>query len=140
MVVFSQLIWLARSNLILNFMILSIFFIIINIATLFSLFSLLQAPDRFKVAALRNPVCNLSLMVGTSDIPDWCYVEAFGISGQNFYTELPSAEHLNYFLTKSPIFHLSKVCVFYYLHLFLAFLFYQKVCFVTYSKLLHRFC
>lgn len=30
-----------------------------------------QHPDAFTSAVLRNPVCNLSLMVGLSDIPDW---------------------------------------------------------------------
>ncbi|XP_020244882.1 acylamino-acid-releasing enzyme 1-like isoform X2 [Asparagus officinalis] len=68
-----------------------------------------QAPDRFVVAAVRNPVCNLSLMVGTSDIPDWCYVEAFGTEGKKLCTEAPSSEHLNLFYNKSPISHLSKV-------------------------------
>ena len=37
-----------------------------------------QFPDSFRAAVLRNPVCNLSLMVGISDITDWCWVEAFG--------------------------------------------------------------
>ncbi len=27
---------------------------------------------------MRNPVCNLATMVTISDIPDWCFVEAFG--------------------------------------------------------------
>lgn len=31
-----------------------------------------QHPDRFKCAGLRNPVLNIALMVGLSDIPDWC--------------------------------------------------------------------
>ncbi|PHT36136.1 hypothetical protein CQW23_23836 [Capsicum baccatum] len=35
--------------------------------------------DKFAAAAAgRNPVCNLALIVGTTDIPDWCYFEAFG--------------------------------------------------------------
>ncbi|OVA05354.1 Peptidase S9 [Macleaya cordata] len=69
-----------------------------------------QAPDRFVAAAARNPVCNLALMVGTSDIPDWCYVEAYGGSeGKAYFTEAPSLEHLHVFYKKSPISHLSKV-------------------------------
>lgn len=51
-----------------------------------------QAPDRFVTAAVRSPMCNLSLMVGTTDIPDWCYVEAYGKNGKNVYTEAPSIE------------------------------------------------
>lgn len=37
-----------------------------------------QHPDRFKCAGLRNPVLNIALMVGVTDIPDWCYVETYG--------------------------------------------------------------
>lgn len=68
-----------------------------------------QAPDRFVAAAARNPVCNLALMVGTSDIPDWCYVESYGREGKNYFTEAPSAEHLIHLYDKSPILHVSKV-------------------------------
>ncbi|KAH9330828.1 hypothetical protein KI387_002936, partial [Taxus chinensis] len=67
-----------------------------------------QAPDRFVAAAVRNPVCNLSLMVGTTDIPDWCYVETYGKDGKNAYTEAPTTEDLNAFYHKSPISHISK--------------------------------
>ncbi|PKU60737.1 acylaminoacyl-peptidase [Dendrobium catenatum] len=67
-----------------------------------------QAPDRFVAAAVRNPVCNLSLMVGTSDIPDWCYVEAYGKEGKELFSEAPSAAHLRHLYSKSPISHLSK--------------------------------
>ncbi|KAI3814323.1 hypothetical protein L1987_19074 [Smallanthus sonchifolius] len=68
-----------------------------------------QAPDRFAAAAVRNPVCNLALMVGTSDIPDWCFVETFGTSGLFSYTEAPSPKLLSFFHEKSPISHVSKV-------------------------------
>ncbi|XP_059446033.1 acylamino-acid-releasing enzyme isoform X2 [Corylus avellana] len=68
-----------------------------------------QAPDKFVAAAVRNPVCNIALMVGTTDIPDWCYVEAFGIKGKYSFTEAPPAEQLTLFHSKSPISHLSKV-------------------------------
>ncbi|KAG6732745.1 acylamino-acid-releasing enzyme isoform X1 [Carya illinoinensis] len=68
-----------------------------------------QAPDKFVAAAVRNPVCNLALMVGTTDIPDWCYVEACGSKGKENFTEAPPAELLTLFHSKSPISHLSKV-------------------------------
>lgn len=68
-----------------------------------------QAPDRFTAAAVRNPVCNLTQMLGTSDIPDWCYIETFGTEGKNFFSEAISDEHLTLFHNKSPISHLSKV-------------------------------
>ncbi|XVF62998.1 hypothetical protein PTKIN_Ptkin09bG0053800 [Pterospermum kingtungense] len=68
-----------------------------------------QAPDKFAAAAARNPVCNLSSMVGITDIPDWCYVTSYGSNGKSIYTEAPSAEHLTHFYNKSPISHISKV-------------------------------
>ncbi|KAL6269493.1 hypothetical protein ACE6H2_026404 [Prunus campanulata] len=46
-----------------------------------------QAQDKFIAAAARNPVCNLALMVGTTDIPDWRYAEAYGSEGQNSFTD-----------------------------------------------------
>nr|GFB18366.1 acylamino-acid-releasing enzyme-like isoform X1 [Tanacetum cinerariifolium] len=68
-----------------------------------------QAPDKFTAAVVRNPVCNFALMVGTSDIPDWCFVEAFGTAGLSPYTEAPSPQLLSLFHEKSPISHVSKV-------------------------------
>ncbi|KAH6821552.1 acylaminoacyl-peptidase-like protein [Perilla frutescens var. hirtella] len=68
-----------------------------------------QAPEKFAAAAARNPVCNLALMVGTSDIPDWCFFEVYGSEGKSTFTESPSAEHLALFHNKSPIAHISKV-------------------------------
>lgn len=69
----------------------------------------LQAPDKFVAAAARNPVCNLASMVGTTDIPDWCYVETYGLDGKHKFTEAPSAEDLRLFYSKSPISHIGKV-------------------------------
>lgn len=68
-----------------------------------------QAPNKFVAAAARNPVCNLALMVGTSDIPDWCFFEAYGSEGKSMFTESPSDEHLSLLYSKSPISHISKV-------------------------------
>ncbi len=34
-----------------------------------------QYPDAFRAGVMRNPVCNISLMVGLTDITDWCFVE-----------------------------------------------------------------
>lgn len=69
----------------------------------------IQAPDKFAAAVAMNPVCNLALMVGTTDIPDWCYVVTCGTQGKSIFTEAPSAEHLQLFLNKSPISHVDKV-------------------------------
>jgi acylaminoacyl-peptidase len=38
-------------------------------------FSPLICLQTFLGAVLRNPVCNIALMSGLSDIADWCYVE-----------------------------------------------------------------
>ncbi|KAK3157570.1 hypothetical protein QOZ80_2AG0124530 [Eleusine coracana subsp. coracana] len=68
-----------------------------------------QAPDRFVVAAARNPVCNLALMVGTTDTPDWCYMVACGTEAKQYASESPSPDHLRLFYQKSPVAHISKV-------------------------------
>uniref|UniRef100_A0A2C9UDP0 acylaminoacyl-peptidase n=1 Tax=Manihot esculenta TaxID=3983 RepID=A0A2C9UDP0_MANES len=68
-----------------------------------------QAPDKFAAAAARNPVCNIASMVCTTDIPDWCFVQAYGIEGKNKFTEAASAEDLALFHSRSPISHVSKV-------------------------------
>jgi len=70
-----------------------------------------QAPDTFVAAAARNPVCNLQLMVGTTDIPDWCFVEIYGKDGKKYFSESPSVDDLCQFHQKSPISHISKVYV-----------------------------
>ena len=70
----------------------------------------MQAPDRFVAGAARNPVCNLALMIGTTDIPDWCYTVACGTEAKQYASESPSADHLRLFYEKSPIAHVSKVC------------------------------
>ncbi|XP_027366055.1 acylamino-acid-releasing enzyme-like [Abrus precatorius] len=68
-----------------------------------------QEPDKFIAAAAINPVCNLALMIGTTDIPDWCYVEAFGAIARNWFSQPLSAEDLALFYSKSPISHILKV-------------------------------
>lgn len=68
-----------------------------------------QAPEKFAAAAARNPVCNLALMVGTSDIPDWCFVESYGMEGIAKFTNAPTKEHLSVLYDKSPIAHVDKV-------------------------------
>lgn len=50
----------------------------------------------FTAAVLRNPVLDLSAMIHLSDIPDWCYIEAFGTEvcaadGTTLWTRLQSA-------------------------------------------------
>lgn len=37
-----------------------------------------QHPQAFAAGVLRNPVLDISAMIHLSDIPDWCYIEAYG--------------------------------------------------------------
>ena len=50
-------------------------------------------------------------MVGTSDIPDWCFVEIYGKEGKKYFSESPSVDDLCQFHQKSPISHISEVHV-----------------------------
>ncbi|GAX72583.1 hypothetical protein CEUSTIGMA_g39.t1 [Chlamydomonas eustigma] len=69
-----------------------------------------QHPEAFKAGVLRNPVCNLSLMVGISDITDWCYVETFGSEeGKRRAKTVPDPEDLAALYAISPIAHIHKV-------------------------------
>uniref|UniRef100_A0A383VD43 acylaminoacyl-peptidase n=1 Tax=Tetradesmus obliquus TaxID=3088 RepID=A0A383VD43_TETOB len=69
-----------------------------------------QHPERFRCAGLRNPVLNIALMVGVTDIPDWCYVEAYGTQeGRKRFSAEPSAEDLAKFWAVSPIAHIGGV-------------------------------
>lgn len=68
-----------------------------------------QHGDRFRCAILRNPVTNISLMSGTSDIPDWCYVEVFGCEeGMNRFSFAPTPDDLKGMYNASPIAHVEK--------------------------------
>eukprot|EP00887_Chlorella_sp_A99_P008103 scaffold12.g8103.t1 len=68
-----------------------------------------QHPAAFRAGVMRNPVCDLSVMVNVSDIPDWCYVEAWGTEeGRRRAAPRPSAEDLARFRAVSPIAHIDK--------------------------------
>lgn len=65
-----------------------------------------QYPDFYKAATCRNPVTNLTNMVGVTDIPDWSYVEA----GVEFdHTGIPDSELLSKMLQCSPVHYIDKV-------------------------------
>ncbi|XP_028966425.1 acylamino-acid-releasing enzyme [Galendromus occidentalis] len=66
-----------------------------------------QYPSAFKAAALRNPVCSLSMM-GPTDIPDWCWYEA-GCEGKFKHDSLPSRNDLAQALSVSPMSHAHKI-------------------------------
>eukprot|EP00590_Aulacoseira_subarctica_P007588 CAMPEP_0172414434 /NCGR_PEP_ID=MMETSP1064-20121228/1091_1 /TAXON_ID=202472 /ORGANISM="Aulacoseira subarctica , Strain CCAP 1002/5" /LENGTH=787 /DNA_ID=CAMNT_0013151099 /DNA_START=276 /DNA_END=2639 /DNA_ORIENTATION=- len=69
-----------------------------------------QFPDLFKVAAMRNPVTNIATMVTSTDIADWCYVEALG-AGSYDWTKFrpPFKDELNSMHDASPVAHVQNV-------------------------------
>jgi acylaminoacyl-peptidase len=69
-----------------------------------------QRPELFRAAVLRNPVCDLELMARLTDIPDWCYVEAFGSAeGRKRAGARPMRADLERFAAVSPVAHAGAV-------------------------------
>ena len=50
-----------------------------------------QYPSYFAAAAMRNPVTNIPSMVGVTDIPDWCHIEAKGLECDHKNAVVPSS-------------------------------------------------
>jgi len=62
---------------------------------------LIARDERFKAAVLYNPVTNISSMVTTTDIPDWCFLETGSVG--------LCSESINKMFEASPVFHLDKI-------------------------------
>lgn len=60
-------------------------------------------PDLFKRTVLRNPVVNISTMVGATDIPDWGFAEA-GVLGNGEGAFVANADALKEMYEKSPVY------------------------------------
>ena len=59
---------------------------------------------------MRNPVTNIPPMVTTTDIVDWCYVEALGLDGYDFDSLTPpTVAQLQSMFECSPIAHVKRV-------------------------------
>lgn len=65
-----------------------------------------QYPDRYAVVVTRNPVIDIAIMAGSTDIPDWCAVE----SGFEYSEKGPLSElELTAMRRCSPIAHVHRV-------------------------------
>lgn len=62
--------------------------------------------DFYKAASVHNPVENFATMSGTSDIPDWCYVQA-GLKYDP--SSPPTAKDYAELLSHSPMSAFNKV-------------------------------
>eukprot|EP00054_Salpingoeca_dolichothecata_P010788 m.60003 g.60003 ORF g.60003 m.60003 type:complete len:749 (-) comp19148_c2_seq2:91-2337(-) len=68
-----------------------------------------QFPDRYKACVMRNPVIDVSVMAGITDIPDWCYVEAGLQYDADAMTSAASVTVREKMMQASPIMHVSTV-------------------------------
>ena len=66
-----------------------------------------QYPNTFKVCVVRNAVTNIGSMVGSTDIPDWCYYEVAKATYDRW--KIGDPEFYKAAWEKSPINYVDKV-------------------------------
>lgn len=68
-----------------------------------------QFPRAFRACVMRNPVLNMAWEVGSTDIPDWCYVEC-GLAYPPAHEQaLPTAADYALMLERSPVARVAHV-------------------------------
>lgn len=68
-----------------------------------------QFPSIFSSSVMRNPVLNIAWEVGSTDIPDWCYVETGLPYPDACEQAIPTADEYHHMFKMSPIVHISQV-------------------------------
>lgn len=63
-------------------------------------------PQVYKACAVRNPVLNFASLIGSTDIPDWRYIE-FGFDYT--FEKIPSKETLTAMISSSPVVYAPQV-------------------------------
>ena len=67
-----------------------------------------QRADRYRAAALRNPVTDIASMVHRTDIPDWCFIE-MGMPYDFSSYRAPTCEELVRMREASPMYRASDI-------------------------------
>jgi acylaminoacyl-peptidase len=58
---------------------------------------------------MRNPVINITTMSATTDIPDWCYVEALGSDMKYYDLDNSNVDVMNQMYLSSPIRYVDQM-------------------------------
>jgi acylaminoacyl-peptidase len=70
-----------------------------------------QYPDLYRATVMRNPVINVATMSGSTDIPDWCYVESLGNDMRNYDDDNHNVDIVSKMYLSSPMRYVDNVKV-----------------------------